>query len=253
MPSHVVWRGPSAFNGEPIMAIAVTNSTNSKTGPMINVHIVRADMSPVEAMRTGADDAICWTCPLRGTLQPDGSRKDRGCYVVYAQGPQSAWKANVDSPTLTADEVLALFHDADVRLGAYGEPTALPIDVVRNMLAPARMWTCYTHRWEDFAADPRDGWRLISMASVDTLEEQERAQSMGWRTYRYGSIDSRSPHEIVCPNETRGVQCIDCGLCDGRSPRREGVKHILVTPHGAGAKHLRTYDASAVAAGIRVR
>ena len=67
MTSHVVWRGPSAFNGEPIMAIAVTNSTNSKTGPMINVHIVRSDMSPVEAMRTGADDAICWTCPLRAT------------------------------------------------------------------------------------------------------------------------------------------------------------------------------------------
>jgi len=234
--SFVAWRGPSAFDGEPIVAIAVPKSTNDKTGPMINVHILRADMSPVDAMRSGSDQSICWTCPLRGTLQPDGSRAGRGCYVVYAQGPQSTWRANAHKPAVHPDEFLTLFRDADVRLGAYGEPAALPIDVVRNMLAPARTWTCYTHRWPDFANT--DGWRAISMASVDSIAEADEAEARGWRVYRYGEADTRRATEIVCPHETRGVQCIDCGLCDGASSRRRGVKSILATPHGNGAKYL---------------
>jgi hypothetical protein len=235
--TFVAWRGPSRFDGQPIMAIAVPKSTNGKTGKMINVHILRADMSPVDAMRTGADESICWTCPLRGELQPDGSRAGRGCYVVYGQGPQSAWRAHADEPAVHPDVLLDRFRDADVRLGAYGEPAALPLSIVANMLAPSRMWTCYTHRWRDFA--DTDAWRNISMASVDSIAEADEAEARGWRVYRYGHIHTRRPNEIVCPHETRGVQCIDCGLCDGASPRRRGVKSILATPHGTGAKYLK--------------
>lgn len=67
-----VWRGPSPIDGAPIVMImtglsrkASEQSKNTKTGPMVQTHIVRQDMAPVVAMMSGADRAICGDCPLR--------------------------------------------------------------------------------------------------------------------------------------------------------------------------------------------
>lgn len=66
------WRGPSPIDGAPIVMImtglsrkASEQSKNTKTGPMVQTHIVRQDMAPVVAMMNGADRAICGDCPLR--------------------------------------------------------------------------------------------------------------------------------------------------------------------------------------------
>lgn len=66
------WRGPSPIDGAPIVMImtglsrlASEQSSNSKTGPMVQTHIVRQDMAPVVAMMSGEDRAICGDCPLR--------------------------------------------------------------------------------------------------------------------------------------------------------------------------------------------
>lgn len=236
--SKVLYRGPSMLDGQPIVAIAVPKSTNSKTGPVINVHIVRADMSPVEAMRTGADSSICGQCPLRGVLRPDGSREGRGCYVVYAQGPQSAWRANADKPVITGMDRLRFLWGADIRMGAYGDPAALPAGVVQGIRQCAGKWLCYTHQWANESL-MLEAWRVMSMASVDSVEEHRAAEAAGWRTFRYGDHSTRTSREIVCPNESRGVQCIDCGLCDGLPDERRSVKSILITPHGSGAKYAR--------------
>jgi hypothetical protein len=65
-----VWRGPSPIDGAPIVMIMTglspkSPSRNSKTGPMVQTHIVRQDMAPVVAMMGGHDRAICGDCPLR--------------------------------------------------------------------------------------------------------------------------------------------------------------------------------------------
>jgi hypothetical protein len=66
-----LWRGPSRLDGAPIVAIATglaEPSSNPKTGPMVQTWILRADSSPQEAQRTGADASVCGDCPLRPLL-----------------------------------------------------------------------------------------------------------------------------------------------------------------------------------------
>jgi hypothetical protein len=237
--SFVAWRGPSEIDGGPIMAYIVPESTNDKTGPMWQVHIIRDDMSPIEAIRTGADESICGTCPLRGIVQDDGSRAQRACYVVYAQGPQSAWKASVAKPTLPWDEVLKRIEGQPVRMGAYGDPAALPWNIVRDLYIAAGEWMCYTHRWMFMEGIDLARWRLLSMASVDSQWQGAIARADGWRTFRPDPEGhAQEGNEIVCPNESRGVQCIDCGLCKGATNGPKQVKSIVITGHGIGAKYL---------------
>jgi len=51
--TYILWRGPSAFDGKPIMVIATAMyvpSANPKTGWMIQIWILVEGMPPVEAM-----------------------------------------------------------------------------------------------------------------------------------------------------------------------------------------------------------
>ena len=121
----VVYRGPSAIDGSPIVAILsglVEPSDNSKTGPMAQLWILPADVAPHEAQRTGEDRSVCGACPMRPSIAPKGSPR---CYVKTFQGPLSTWKANHAEPVDLAGAVAALRGKA-LRLGAYGDPAAIP-------------------------------------------------------------------------------------------------------------------------------
>ena len=64
----VLYNGPSLIDGAPIIAIAcrITEaSENSKTGAMIQTFILRRDIAPHLALKTGADSSVCGDCPLR--------------------------------------------------------------------------------------------------------------------------------------------------------------------------------------------
>lgn len=250
--SFVAWRGPSELDGQPVMVVLVPKSGNSKTGKMWQAHILRADMSPVEAIRTGADESICGGCRHRGIPQPDGTHIERSCYVVYAQGPQSTFTRNQSAPVQDIADTFLALREGELRVGAYGDPAAVPLSFWLHILQAVRMWTAYTHQWPDLNVH---SWGAFCMASVDTEEEAAHARRMGWRTFR--ARPQGAPlmdREIECPNTVTGVQCIDCGACDGtRFGQKDGRVSISIEAHGAGAKYLRTFDASAVAAGLRVR
>ena len=65
----IIWEGASAIDGAPIRVIATglkTSSHNAKTGDLIQTWILRADMTPQEAVDSGADESICGGCPHRG-------------------------------------------------------------------------------------------------------------------------------------------------------------------------------------------
>ena len=47
----VIYNGPSRINGDPIIAVLVFKSTNDKTGNMAQVHIIREDKHPIEALK----------------------------------------------------------------------------------------------------------------------------------------------------------------------------------------------------------
>jgi len=89
--------------------------------------------------------------------------------------------------------------------------------------------TSYTHQWEtnkEFAD--------FSMASVDNVAEKERAKELGFRTFRVVNDESEiDTDEIMCPNYTVGIQCIDCKLCSGNKVK---AKNIAIVKHGSWKK-----------------
>ena len=81
---YIFYEGPSAIDGAPIVVIATgfaSATGNRKTGDMVQTYIIRQDVKPTDALRTGQDASICGDCKHRPILG-GRDRRDRG------QGPQ---------------------------------------------------------------------------------------------------------------------------------------------------------------------
>jgi len=234
----ILYNGPSRIDGQPIVAIATgydRPSKNSKTGEMVQVWILARDISPVSAVMEGKDASICGNCRHRGPLG------QRTCYVNIGKAPTNVWKSfqKGNYQDLTAFEPtkrqyyeeLQMFGQGHrIRLGAYGDPAAVPSDVWHNLTMLAGGWTGYTHYWK-----LRPSLKNLLMASVDTEQEHGLAKSMGWRTFRVKPIHSPQtlPNEIVCPaSEEAGYRtvCASCLLCNGN--KNDGRKDISILAHG---------------------
>lgn len=240
----VLYDGPSRFDYKPIVAISTgfhDISVNPKTGPMIQLWIIRSDIPPVIAAITGDDASICGNCPLRTAINDQG-KQQRLCYVQPFQAPRAVYDAyhRRRYPYLESLRAITVAHSGQVvRLGAYGDPAALPVEIIASTVAEARRWTGYTHQWR--AADAR--LKAYLMASVDTLAEFEEARSLGWRTFRvrHGPGDTLQPGEITCPASPEAhhrTTCANCTLCNGVHPHRNNVdlrKNIAILAHGKGS------------------
>lgn len=224
MKSGIIWEGSSPIDGAPLVAIA-TQSRNRKTGPMVQVWILRSDISPLDAVRAGADRSICGHCPMRG----DGF-KGRACYVDVAKAPMSVWNAykrgSYGWAVNGTGSFRRLFEGRSIRWGAYGDPAALPQRLVGLANQVARSRTGYTHQW----AQPWAQWaRGVFMASVETPAQEAKLRALGWGTFRAGLADgSDIGGATLCANERTGETCLECGRCDGRS------EAIYIPSHGSG-------------------
>lgn len=219
----ILYEGPSLLNGDPIIAVGTgveRLSQNKDTGPMIQITIIRSDMHPREAIVTGKDAAICGTCPLRGL----GDGTLRSCYVRESNGPAAIYRRYLKDgyarPSL--DEVSDMMRGQDVRLGAYGEPTAIPVSHVYALLEQAKMWTGYTHTWAALSlAGKAYAWQAKLMASVESEQQAHDAMRLGWRPFLALPEGREVPdHAFRCPksrdeDDPRYRQCIDCGACAG--------------------------------------
>lgn len=223
----IVYEGPSMLDHEPIVAIATglgTKSKNPKTGDMIQVWIIRQDVAPIEAVKTGTDSSVCGGCPHRGS----------SCYVNVAFAPHQVWKAYKAGKygRGTLNDIATAMEGRAVRLGAYGDPAALPIILLNALTTKARTFTGYTHQWTH-----AEGLKPYCMASVDNEAEYARAVAEGWRTFRVRrSHEALVAGEIQCPASEEGgklVECATCGLCKGTSRK---AKNIAIVVHGARAK-----------------
>jgi hypothetical protein len=228
--SLVVYRGPSAYDPSiEIMGILTRGSDNAKTGSMAQLFILRADVAPHTAQKLGLDAAVCGSCPLRPANKATGGG---GCYVVTFQGPLSTWKAARLQPVAGAAEINALIRKAgSVRLGAYGDPAALPAHVVRflSRCAGGKV-TGYTHGASVLGFDGIDHLRGLAMLSVENPGAAEAAHAKGWRTFRATAPGAPNlASEITCPAETRGAKCADCLLCRGDSL---GARSVTIPVHG---------------------
>lgn len=236
---YVIYDGASLIDGSPIVAIAILKSRNGKTADMMQVWIMRSDMDPLKANRTGADYAICGNCQHRGipTDRAKGTAAKRTCYVQIGQAPASVYRTyrNGRYPVLSGHAALVeLGRNRKIRVGAYGDGAAIPSYIVDSLVSAAKLHTAYSHQ----AAMPGAAFDASRyMQSVDSLEEAHAAWQTGARTFRVISdlsemVDGK---EIACPSLI-GKHCADCGLCDGTA-RHPNVKSIVIPVHGAGSKH----------------
>lgn len=263
----VLYEGPSQLDGQPIVVVATMDTDNPKTGDMIQTWIIRADVDPITASRTGADYSICGACPLRGKANPSkptGWADERGCYVNLAFAVSGVFKAYRAGRYPRAVVFANLFFNpADIgqpvngrpcigkgraiRLGAYGDPAAVPRWVWDNLLRHATGWTGYTHQSKTAPGlAPVD----LCMVSADTETEARAAWRSGRRTFRIipTVADVVPGAEIICPATDEGgnrTTCTNCKLCRGSI---SGARSIAVVVHGAGARHALAAIGSGVAA-----
>lgn len=231
----VLYQGPSALDGQPIRVIANrihSKSENTKTGDIVQTFILRSDLRPMEALKSGADASVCGSCVHRPAL--GGS-----CYVNVGQSPTSVYGASTRSryaiPMQDFDPAILpeIFEGKVCRLGTYGDPAAAPFFIWRNAFAKALAVNGYTHQWRDFPE-----FRDLCMASVDTPEERDEARALGFRTFRVRTASgSRLEGEVVCPASKEAgfrTTCDKCRACGGLSAKARA--DIVIQAHGATAR-----------------
>ena len=213
---------------------------------MLQTWIIRSDIHPFEALKTNEDKSICGSCPLKG----DKGEK-RSCYVNMATpGNVYRYHNTKGYPLLQDPQCL---KNRPIRLGAYGDPAAVPYAVWEPVLlaidpglnttrsrdaTSGTIRTGYTHLWR--TADPR--FRKILMASVESEEDKDLAERYGWRTFRVKKpAELVLPGELVCPASKEAasgkstITCSQCGLCGGSSIRGS---NIVINAHGSRAKYI---------------
>lgn len=238
----ILYEGPSMLDGHPIVVIATgikTGSTNVKTGAMIQTYILRSDMPPIDAVRSGDDASICGGCTHRG----DGTGKGRSCYVTLMHGPRGVYAAYKRgsyplASSVGVKNIPSVFAERMVRLGTYGDPAAVPGYLWQIILKKAKGWTGYTHQWRTI---PADAWAPLVMASADTEQDMRDAHALGYRTFRVTPVGEGpiKGAEIVCPASHEAgqkVECIDCKACMGTSAKAR--VSIQIMAHGTGKKYV---------------
>jgi hypothetical protein len=239
----LIARQKSKINGEPVRVLLTGHhrpSKNAKTGEQVQVSILSASgQSPVQALQTGADSAVCGTCelrPLLNTLKRDlDDQPHKPCYVLVARSVLSMWRAHITARV----QWPTTLKGRSVRLGNYGDPAAVNVSVWHRLIRLAkrdhthpRPWTGFTHRWKESNATP---YVRICMASVDTPAEQREAKQLGWRTFRVrrNAADPLLAGEISCPasKEVNRTTCANCLLCNGSAGPRDRRADIAIIQH----------------------
>jgi hypothetical protein len=156
------------IDGGPILVIATgleDGGSNSKTGPMVQIYIIRADQNPLRASQVGDDVSICGSCVHRGIVIIDpktGKRKNvkRSCYVTLMHGPRVVWDAYQRGvyQEVSLTKARKLLARKRCRIGAYGDPGAVPIKDWKTALAQVDELTGYTHLWREYPELAASAW-----------------------------------------------------------------------------------------------
>lgn len=230
--AFIFYRGKSMIDGKPIVAVAtgLKASGNPKTGNMVQTWIIPDNgIMPHENVKTGADASVCGDCKHRPV-------NGGACYVKTFQAPRSIYAKVMRGgyTELSVNTAGAVLAGRIVRLGAYGDPAAVPFEVWSMLLAGATAWTGYTHQWQ------REGFdaRIIRfcMASVDSEAEAVEAAIKGYRYFRVKtSTCEKITREVTCPaSEEAGkkLTCSTCLACGGTNGRKG---NIVINAHGSTA------------------
>ena len=184
----------------------VENSDNRKTG------LVSATYAPIQSCPD--------VCPF----------KDGGCYgqqsfcgKYFREVSKAAEKLKITQPRQIAREegkaIKTLSGKHPLRLHTAGDcrsEAAVKEIVKATKDYPNRVWT-YTHAWRNIDSDT---WEHIStLASCENITQAKEAYSLGYapsmvcKEHFEGVIEKDGLYFMVCPFETKGMQCVKCKMC----------------------------------------
>lgn len=237
--SSIIYRGPSLIDGKPIIVVAIVKSNNAKTSDMVQTYILRSDIDPMTASKTGEDYSICGGCIHRGKPTDDVSKKqavERSCYVTLYHGPLQVFKAFKREvyPMASTEEIKGLGRGRMVRLGTYGDPLACPQYVWDDLLADSIGHTGYSHQFGLVQGD----YSKV-MISADNIIQANALNKKGVRTFRVIPVSTWADQgkaallesEILCPASKEmnyKTTCDKCKLCAGGTTG----KSIAIVSHG---------------------
>ena len=235
---YIAYEGPSEIDGKPIVVIVNkidSDSKNDKTGAIVQSFIIRADIDPVKALQTGADESICGDCGHRPYLIKTGESEEPPCYVQVAKSVLSVYNAYKRGRYVKADAatIAAALAGKIVRIGTYGDPAAAPVTMWSQITRYAAGRRGYTHQWNEPGFDV-DAWAPLVMASADTIDQAAKANLLGMRVFRVSNGIDVQPGEAMCPASVeagRKSTCAKCTLCAGTSIK---ARDIVISDHAAG-------------------
>jgi len=198
-------------------------SANRKTGPMVQLWILSQDMDPVKSVKTGHDaKTICAGCPFAS---------GNGCYVNVGQSPLSIWRAYKRGSygKLLPKDYGQFFKGKTVRFGAYGNPSLIPLAIVKAVASASNGWTGYFHNWKEMKPAMARAYGQYFMVSTETEESRCKADSAG---LRYFHVSPNKPSDAIeCLSDAKGITCEKCKLCAGLSKSR--LPSVWINPHGS--------------------
>jgi hypothetical protein len=215
----VLYRGRSRLNGDPIFVVATFQSKNDKTGDMIQTWILQESIDPVLSVKNGWDFSVCGTCRFKS---------GNGCYVNHGQAPLSVWAGYHRGiyPDYDPEIHGELFKGRRLRIGSYGDPSAVPVESFSQLLPLVEGHTGYTHQWRTIS-----DYRGILQASCDNASDAAEAISLGWKCFTVvESYADTSAPGVICVNETHKKTCLECKLCNGSK------SNIVIQAHGPKGK-----------------
>jgi hypothetical protein len=180
------------------------------------------------------DGSVCMDCPFAVS----NGAKLSACYthkmmqysgfLSMLRGIAKVWGDFENLPEYNAT-IESLIHqmsvDRYVRFGTYGEPSLIPLDLVRHMTLRAKNWTGYTHQWMR-----KTEYAPYFMASTHNAIGEKIAREKGFRSF----VASKNVIEelVNCPaSEEQGFRsnCSKCGLCSGTNGK--GNKSVVILEH----------------------
>jgi hypothetical protein len=235
---YIAYQGPSMIDGRPIVVIVnkLNGSQNEKTGAdLVQTFIIRSDVGPVEALKTGDDASICGQCVHRPLLARTNGQAP--CYVNVGRSVRSVFEAYRRGryTKATPAQLRAVLAGRKVRLGTYGDPAAAPVELWAEILADTAGHVGYSHQWQAVDFD-HAAWAPLVMASADTADEAAQANLFGMRVFRVSVGVEKQAGETTCPASAEGgrrATCDKCMLCAGTS---KVARDVVIADHAVGHK-----------------